>query len=172
PHVVSLEEGSEQLERNFTYAYRRRNLRQTFTIAALMAVVFNLPFGRLYEQAAAMPPEAALAAAEAATTQWEQATAAEAARPEEEQQELAAQAQALVQRALEVLETSQAPVNYILDWKQVQELVRQPWQGLRYLFGCLITALLVTFGAPFLNDLASLLLRLQRGTTAAVGTAR
>ncbi len=170
PHVVRLEAGREQLERNFTYTYRRRNLRQTFTIAMLMAVVFNLPFDRLYKQAAAMPPEAALAAAEAATTQWEQSTAAEAARPEEGQ-EPAARAQALVERALEVLESSQAPVNYILDWKQLQDLVRRPWQGLRYLFGCLITALMVTFGAPFLNDVGSLLLRLQRGTPAAGGTA-
>ena len=169
PHVVSLEEGSEQLERNFTYAYRRRNLRQTFTIAMLIAVVFNLPFDRLFKQAAAMPPEAALAAAEAATTQWEQSMAAEAP-TSDKAQEPAQRAQALVGRALEVLEASQAPVNYLIDGKQLRELTGRPWLGLRYLFGCLVTALMVTFGAPVLTDLTSLLLRLQRGRSSAADT--
>jgi hypothetical protein len=34
--------------------------------------------------------------------------------------------------------------------------------GLWYLFGCLVTALMISFGAPFWNDVAGAVLRFQR----------
>jgi len=38
------------------------------------------------------------------------------------------------------------------------------WSDIYYVLGCFLTAILVTFGAPFWNDIASALLRLQKGT--------
>jgi len=54
----------DQLMTNFTYAYERRNLRQTFVIAFLFAFAFAFPFEDLFRQATQMSPEQAIALAQ------------------------------------------------------------------------------------------------------------
>jgi hypothetical protein len=58
-------------------------------------------------------------------------------------------------------------VDYFLDpavlWRRLTD--RQTVAP-RFLFGCMLTAILITFGAPFWNDLSSTLLRIARPTGA------
>lgn len=55
-----------------------------------------------------------------------------------------------------------APIDYLMDRQFFFHLRQQGWwMVLRYVFGCMLTALLISFGAPFWNDLAGALFRIQ-----------
>lgn len=63
-------------------------------------------------------------------------------------------------------------VDYFLDPAVVWARLRAPEsQSPRFLFGCFLTAILVTFGAPFWNDLSSTLLRAARPSQGQQATA-
>ena len=52
----------------------------------------------------------------------------------------------------------------LIDLAFVRNLVEQGWiAASRYIFGCLLTALLISFGAPLWNDLAGVFGVLKRG---------
>ena len=59
PDRRRVEENYPQFEQNLAYAYQRRNLRQTFFFALLIALVFKFPADRLYSAAKATPEERA-----------------------------------------------------------------------------------------------------------------
>ena len=168
PHVEDTKNQLPQLERNFEYAYRRRNLRQTFVIGFVFAVLFNLPLERIYQRANSLSPAEAAAIALQAMEAYDRGMVATdtSATPDLEQ------VKAILQKT--VLDTTryQASANYLMDFREVGRL----WDAgfftmLRFLFGCFLSALLVSFGAPFWNDLASALLRIRqsrKGAPAAV----
>jgi hypothetical protein len=115
-----------QFERNVTYAYQRRNLRQTFVLAFLLALAFDLAFDKLYTKASAVTPEKAVAMATQATS-------------------------------------GAVGLDYLVNWSDVGQIWNDGLLAIiRHLFSCLVTALLLSFGAPFWNDLASSLLQFQR----------
>ena len=153
------------LEKDFEYTYRRRNMRQSFTIALLIAVVCNLPFHRLYRMSSQLSPDEAVKLAEKTSEiydkhieEWDEADTTADARIRD--------AEALAHAYLADAASTVAPgsVNYIIDWTYVRNLWSDGLYAiLRQLFGCLVTALLVSFGAPFWNDLLSLLLSAQKG---------
>ncbi|MFA5832121.1 MAG: hypothetical protein WDA22_01470 [Bacteroidota bacterium] len=168
-HVDEVDKNFSRLQTNYEYSYRRRNTRQTFIFAILLAVGCNLPIDVLYRKAAAMSPEEAAKVAEYAMDVYQRRTTetSKEAKPESTSvynpSESFEEAMRLVSG-----EANSMPVNYLLDWSEVEKM----WDHgstngvqniLRYFFGCFITALMISFGAPFWNDLSSSLLNLQKG---------
>jgi len=126
PHIDKAAADFPQFERNSSYAYQRRNLRQTFILAFLLALAFDLPFDKLYAKASVVTPETAVAMAEQATI-------------------------------------GAFGLDYLVNWSDVSQIWNDGlFAVLRHLFSCLVTALLLSFGAPFWNDLTSSLLQFQR----------
>lgn len=112
PHVERVRELHPRIAQNLEYAYRRRNLRQTVVLGLLLAVLANLPLGRLYRAAAGVDGSLA--------------------------------------------------EPFLLPLASLREA--GPEGILAYLAGCILTAILLTFGAPFWHDLA--------GAVAAVSSRR
>jgi hypothetical protein len=162
-HVDTAADRFPVLEENYEYSYQRRNIRHCFVIAMLLALACNLPFEELYRKASGL-------SVEQATRLAEQALAIEA---QAKKDSLSSADRETVQRLVRVGKDALAAVgtgggtlgrvNYVVDREFISNLWKQGWwESLRYLFGCLATALLVSFGAPFWNDLTSLLLRIQK----------
>ncbi|MGQ0703941.1 MAG: hypothetical protein ACT4PM_12480 [Gemmatimonadales bacterium] len=159
PSVAQVEAHSSQLAKNVEHAYRRRNLRHTITIGFLVSFLLHLPIDRLYQRASAIPLTQAIAAAEEARAIYAQEAARDpsAARSAAELLRLADTLRMRLSQPAIPLETRFTLSSYR------QELAT--WRaGVFYLIGCLSTTLLVTFGAPFWNDLAGALLRVAKGT--------
>ena len=161
PHVVILEENLEQLNRNFDYSYQRRNTRQTFVIAIVLAVCCNFPFDRIFREAATLPPQTAIAAAQAMVDYWQAVSSAGQSAEQEVTEEQLAALKAAVDH-LGIVSAESGQLDYVLNIADLQAMWGDKWMGVRYFFGCLITAILVSFGAPLLHDLTRLLLGLQK----------
>ena len=169
--IQAAADGYGQFVKNFEYTYKRRNLRQTFVIAFLLVFAVNLPVGSIYQKARALSPEDTAALAEKYVNIYKELTAEPESRGEELREEKPAEnLAALKQNALAIVASTPAqtaPPSFFVDVKQVLS----GWGELfRYLFGCLMTALLVGFGAPVWNDLASLFFRLQKGKNGSNGS--
>lgn len=169
-HVTHAERHFDQLVLNFDYIYRRRNTLLTVLIALAVTLLADLPVGRLYQRASAMTAEQASELAQAMTQLYDSLPPGTPANDS-----LRARAQRIRVRALELLNaraglgidpalaTEQTWIGGA--WRRVTAVwTRVTGRGALYLLECLITALLISFGAPFWNDLAGSLLRLQRGT--------
>jgi hypothetical protein len=180
----------DQFLENFGFQYRRRNLRQTFTFAMLVAVMLNLPFEQIYLRATMVSPEEAIALAENAQQLYQQAASSTDQASRQQLETFGKQALDIARSAADFACTPrdadlEAPtaegattpppagcevalsVDYFLDpavlWRRLTD--RQTVAP-RFLFGCMLTAILITFGAPFWNDLSSTLLRVARPTGA------
>jgi hypothetical protein len=196
PQVDIIARHYDQFLQNFGFQYRRRNLRQTFTIAFLVTVLLNLPFEQIYVRATALSPEQAIALAESAQRLYGEAQRVPAgpdrAATQERLRTLADQALAVANSAANVtcgprdagLTTDAmaeaaatdaavrgrvttcenvASVDYLLNPANVlTSLADGRLSSLRFLFGCLISAVLISFGAPFWNDVSSSVLRAAR----------
>lgn len=162
PAVVQADTHFSQLAKNVEHAYRRRNLRQTFTFGFLLAVTANQPIGRIYDRATAIPLDQAIAATEALQAVYEQEVTRDttAVRQLEQLHQLANGIMARLPRTDEPTPFTRG----VGVWAEPPAL-RTPGDLLFFLFGCLVTALLISFGAPVWNDLAGTVLRLNRGGT-------
>lgn len=178
PHVQRVASQYPQLMRNFEYQYRRRNLRQTFLIGLLLAFAANFPVQRLYELASAMSLDDALAAADRATAIYQAQTTSGTPGADSVAVQVLEQFRVRIDSALAVVvrqdsiaADSAAASRFPTALAGIR---RFPALGLTdqtaYIFGCLVTALLVSFGAPFWNDLVGALSRAarQRATTPAL----
>lgn len=155
PHIVHAESHFSQLTKNFEYAYRRRNLRQTFTFGLLLALFAEQPFDRIFTESAAMPLDQAVALAERTSDLYQKQ---QAKLPQGDS--LAAVLRQRTEETIQALRESAAPVSYIVG---PTEFARIKGEGIpRYILGCLVTALLISFGAPFWNDLTGALLRVYQ----------
>jgi hypothetical protein len=172
PHVTQAERTFPQLQRNFDFTYRRRNTLITFGIALTLSLVANLPISRLYRRAETMSPEETVAMAEAMRKLYDSLPGTQTA-PDPAQ---AAQFERIRERLLRALDNmSDARLDPSFGSATDQSWLGgiggrlgDMWGRMRaggplYVIECLITALLISFGAPFWNDLAGTLLRLQRG---------
>jgi hypothetical protein len=168
PHVTQAERTFDQLQRNFDFTYRRRNTLITFCIALTLSIAANLPIGRLYHRADTMSPDEAVAMAEAM-----QKLSDSLAAPDQAHAAQYDRIRARLLRALENMSIGEpdpsAGRSTDRSWlTRIGGALGDVWMRIRsggplYLVECLITALLLSFGAPFWNDLAGTLLRLQRG---------
>jgi len=154
PSVVRADESFTQLVKNFDHTYRRRNLRHSFTFGFLLAFLAQQPLGEIYRAAKAAPIDQAVAAAEQARAIYAQQQP-EGVAAERNAAALKAYADSLIG----VLHTAGAAPSLELNLKVIGTRLRDP----SYLLGCLLTALLISFGAPFWNDLSGALLRAYKG---------
>jgi hypothetical protein len=164
PDVDRAANNFEQFEKNFDYTYRRMNVRLTFSLALLVAIVGNLSIERLWTKATSMDPETAAAYAEN-VLQLSQEVARLSGPGDSVAAARVAIAKSLVGRLAPDTVTTASPARLwdIVDTKSLAATWSGGfWSVLGYLLGCLLTAVLVTFGAPIWNDLASALLRLQK----------
>ena len=155
--ALRIERFFPQLERNMEYAYKRRNLRQTFTFSFLLALLFYLPFNEILTQSARPSLAEATAYAEAVL---------EASKSEPAKTEAAKAADQEVQRLLKLLkQADNKPGTPLFDraLKKYGSLWNAgPLTKVLFLLNCLTTAFLVSFGAPFWHNLTSALLRVGR----------
>lgn len=169
PHVLDAQRRFGRLGELFDYQYKRRNTALTFAFGAVIAFLLGFPAQEVYRRAAAMSPEQAMALATSAQALYRQmaetttttarlpaAGARPAATPpanDTTMRRLQGQLDTLLvllnRRAtsqtggLDSLSVGYAKFRAIPDWKG----------RFLYAFGCLVTALLISFGAPFWNDL-------------------
>ena len=155
PHIVHAEYHFSQLEKNFEYAYRRRNLRQTFTFGLLLALLTEQPFDRIFKEAAAMPLDEAVALAERTSDLYQKH---QDELPQSDS--LGAVLRQRTEETIQALRESAAPVSYLVGPAAFKRIKAE---GIpRYILGCLVTALLISFGAPVWNDLTGALLRVYQ----------
>jgi hypothetical protein len=151
-----LEKFFPQFQRNLEYAYQRRNLRQTFTFAFLLALIFYLPFNELLSQASR--PTLAQAV-EYAGKRLEAADASTATTPQDREE---------LRRVVEELirPPEEKPGTPFFDRARAKYLAlvkSGPLANVGFLLNCLLTAFLVSFGAPLWHNLTSALWRVGRG---------
>lgn len=162
-HVEDVDRQFPQLESNFDYAYKRRNLRQTFIIAFAIAVIFNLTFERIYTGASNLSPEEASAVAQQAIGLYE----SQQDRPAEgdsldvgKQLELA---RGILGKTLASISEDKKITDYFVNKENILGIGTSPVASLlRFIFGCLLTAVLVSFGAPFWNDILGRIVRVRQ----------
>lgn len=162
PAVVRADQSFSQLVKNFDQAYRRRNLRQTFVIGFLLAFVTQLPLDRIIRNAQSVPLEQSLqAAAELRAIYESQAGDTTAPRDPRVLDSLANAINAALARTGTDLGTK-------LEWSSLGTelgagLFNSEHLSLGFLIGCLLSAVLISFGAPVWNDITGALLRFYKG---------
>lgn len=162
-HIQDAEDYFPQLENNFEYTYRRRNLRLTFTFALLISLLFNFSAERIYLKATMLSAEESVALAENSIRLYESFETEEIIDSATMKQKVE-KAKKILDTSLESLSETENSQKYFVTWDDIKTLSDKPiWALIRYLFGCLITAILVSFGAPFWNDIAKSLLKIQQG---------
>lgn len=166
PHIKEAADNFAQYQKNFEFTYKRRNLRQTFIIALTLSLFFQLNVGKLYQKAASMSPKEALALAESYVQFYEHMDKEQVPSFEEVKKEI----EEMKVKFLKDFGPQEEPdsIQVILDrwWDNVKKMADPPIIALlRYFFECLVTALLICFGAPLWNDIVTLFFRLQKGKT-------
>ncbi|MBK7632748.1 MAG: hypothetical protein IPJ23_19090 [Ignavibacteriales bacterium] len=156
PHIEDAAKNFSQFERNFEYTYGRANIKLTFFIALIITIFFNLGIDVLYKNALETNPEEAIKFAETTMEYYEQHKASQ---------------DSLIQNKLELAnqimtetlsrESSDQSIAELIDFSAIPNMLT--WDFLLYLLNCIITSIFITFGAPFWNDIASALLKIQKG---------
>lgn len=185
-HVEKVAAEFPQFASNFDHVYKRRNLRQTFVIAFAVAYVFQLPFQYIYDNARQMSPQQAESLANQAMTLFTNGAAVNfgsglangtgtnqpaASRPVSANLAPVSQGSgtplnAFTNQAM-VFATNEMQLAYVALQSISQNHILTPqWcpkkDLIKFVFGCLISALLVSFGAPLWNDVASYFLNAQK----------
>jgi hypothetical protein len=169
-HVENADENFSKLESNFEYTYSRANRRQTFIIAFLLSFIFYLPIDVLYQNAQKIDPESAIKLAETTMNIYKD----KIEKPDSLNSE---NLDSLIQKNLDLAklimtetlkaQSSESGLEYFDDWAAFSDIFHGDFRLFLYLFYCAITSIFLTFGAPFWNDIASALLRLQKGNASA-----
>lgn len=157
PHLIRAEESFTQLVKNYDLAYRRRNLRQTFLLGFVVAFLAEQPLSDIYRAAKEVPLEQAIVAVEQARAIYEQD-----ARRDTSVTRTPAALRAWADSITAVLTTADSTRTVAWEELDGEKLGRNSTDPL-FLIGCLLTAILISFGAPFWNDVTGALLRLSRG---------
>ena len=165
PHIQEAADNFAQYQKNFEFTYKRRNLRQTFIIALIFSLFFQLNVSRIYRKAESMSPKEALALAESYVQLYEQLDKEKVLSLEEVEKKIEEMKVQFLKDS--GTQTKQDSIQDILvRWEDVKQMDPTPIIALlRYLFECLVTALLICFGAPLWNDIVTYFFRLQKGKT-------
>jgi hypothetical protein len=203
--AVRAEEHFCQLMQNYEYSYGRRNLRQTFVIALLLALWCDFAFDTIYKSAANATAQEARSAAQTAIDMYQKLNAPAQQNTSPDVKAVTARDSALKNNNASAANTNQA--NGSVDTPDTREPSARPQptpssaersdaepkqrvaisyvpnkrlldiitlshpnqtrfqfieSGVSYLFGCMLTAILVCFGAPFWNGLTKSLLRVSQ----------
>jgi len=153
--AARLEKFFPQFQRNLEYSYQRRNLRQTFTFAFLLALLFHLPFSELLADASRQTLAQAVDFAGGRL----EATQPSASSPPQSVQQMQNRVAPLVRQP------GDKPGMPLLDRTRGKYLALAksgPLSIAGFLFNCLLTAFLVSFGAPLWHNLTSALWRVGR----------
>jgi hypothetical protein len=165
-HVDDAVERYPQLSANFEYAYARRNTRQTFVLALLVVLLFNFPIDRLYDAARHRDDAGTLALTQQMLGVYERTLDRHERDPQ-----IASYWKTILSTQDSLLKARVVDAGQDVFMPEVNAFAtvsdRYNKGGIvgigTFLFGCFVTALLVSFGAPLWNDIASSLLRLQKG---------
>ncbi len=177
PQITEVERTFTQLDRNFEYLYRRRNTALTFLFATSVVVALDAPIATLYRQAKGMTPEQAVTLGENARGVFDSLNRLPRASAPAARQADSVRADEYLRFSRDILEALRQSANVgtavtaETDFlsARVNKLRQQIKDGgLRwafgYLLGSLVTALLISFGAPFWNDVAGAVLRVSKGS--------
>lgn len=179
PQIAEAERNFIQLDRNFEYIYRRRNTALTLLFAIGVVLALDIPIATLYRQAKGMTPEQAVTLAESARGVYDSLARLPRADSAATRQPDSVRAQEYLRLSRDILANLRRSANVGpgvtagdtgFIWARVNQLRQQIRDGgfrwsLGYLLGCLVTALLISFGAPFWNDVAGALLRVSKGSS-------
>lgn len=158
-HVENAGERYSQFESNFNYTYGRANRRLSFIISLIITICFNLQIDTLYKRASAMDPADAVKLADSAMELYNQKTAL----PDSLIKENLELAGKVISQTLQN-ESNRQATEYLIDFSNIPNPFKGDYNFFLYLLYSLITAVFITFGAPFWNDIASALLHLQKST--------
>lgn len=171
PDRVRADREFGQLTRNFEHAYQRRNLRQTFVLGLLVAVVLDMPFDELWRRASAMSPEEAIGLAETMLEAHDRIAAEDTEGAERTLEDLTGELKRLTS-ALNPDSAAAATPLHQRGLVKIGSFFRAADEGaparrgplglLEFLGNCLVTALLISFGAPFWHRLSEALLAVRK----------
>ncbi len=179
PQVDKVEKDFDLIDRNLQYTYKRRNMRQTFTLGLLVAFVMSFPVQDLYDQAAALTDEQAVAMTEQMLTIYESqkvTNAADSVDLNKKLEELNSVLAFFTSRIADAIpDTTRTPADSLGEKEsqkksetvEIAVLTSKFWkkgflEWLSYILGCLMTAILLSFGAPFWNDVAKSVLNFKK----------
>jgi len=194
PQVEKAIRDFDLIDRNLEYTYKRRNMRQTFVLGLLVALVMSYPAQDIYQRAAALTNEETVALTEQVLDVYESrqaidsSEAGNSASAERDIKQLNALLDLLngrlgitgtetTQKVVAVSDSTDAPVDPAsvteetgpADWGTVEIPLlkkefwkKKPLGWLSYILGCLATAVLLSFGAPFWNDIAKSVLNYKK----------
>lgn len=170
PHLDEALENYNQFESNFEYTYARSNKRQTFIISLLLTFIFCLPINVLYQNAQKIDSKSAIKLAESTIEMYQENIQTQDSTNSETQMSdslFNSNLKLIQQLMTETINnnSNKSGITYFDDWKSFADIFKGDFRLIQYLFYCLITSIFLTFGAPFWNDIASALLRLQKGTS-------
>ncbi len=172
-YIVDAERNYGRLEELSEYRWRRYNLRTTFVFGVLTAVLLAQPAQDILARSRSLSAADATALATSVTDLYEaqqRTVAAPTGVPARDSLGLTeAQLRQMLGYAMRALDTA----SFDLDLNglgRLSELRSKPMTDIIwYALGCLVTALLVSFGAPFWNDLLGAVLRIKKGSPERVG---
>jgi hypothetical protein len=168
PHVVDAEKHANRLREMFDCQYKRRNQLITFVLGFLVAFALNQPTQRIVTRAQAMSPEEATALADNVLQLYERTQAADTTRDTTAARPPLPQLDSTLSRLVGTLDslarrgTAPDAANAALPIPGITEFFKKETKKIWYLLGCLLTAVLVSFGAPFWNDLVGALANKNR----------
>jgi hypothetical protein len=129
-----------------------------------------LPIDILYQNAQKLDPESAIKLAETTMGIYkdniEKPDSLNSEKPDSLIQKNLELAKQILTETLKV-QSTESGLEYFSDWSAFSDIFNGDFRLFLYMFYCGITSIFLTFGAPFWNDIASALLRLQKGTTSA-----
>ena len=157
----------------FDFQYRRRNSRHSVLIAILLTVTCNLPIQEVYKAASGMDESQAMALADQVMKISQQEshpnppgntidTTRERSNGINTSRELidAIKKAGGTRARLFDVQSAASKVKALFVARDGKQESGESW---KYLFGCFITAILISFGAPVLNDVVGTIVRLKRG---------
>lgn len=169
-HVVDAERHFDRLQELFQFRWRRRNMRQTFIFGTLIAFFAAQPIDRIYQRAETLSATETIQLAEGIVDLYEaqqEVLAQETERTGTPPPLTRAQIDSALTISLAALDDTE--MSEFNGWRAFwgPDAQGNPirWDTrVWYLLGSLMTAVLISFGAPFWNDLLGTLIRMRRGT--------
>lgn len=157
PERAKVTDEFEQFTANFEHAYQRRNFRQTLILAFLFTLVLGLPVTALYSEARNLAPEQQIQLTQSLNELYQKAE--KNGRTEE-----AAKIEKLFEQLNEPLdllfETHELDLGAGVE--RLKESSDSAGGFFGYLLKCLLTALMIAFGAPFWDRLSKALLSVRK----------